>query len=131
MKDLQQKVAYLQGLTKGMELDTKEGKIIGEILETMEELVEYVHFLREEQTDLEEYMESIDSDLADLEDEIYDFDDDDEDFVEVTCPECGEVVCFEAAILYDDDLMEVVCPICDTVVFINGDEEDFDEDEEE
>jgi ribosomal protein S27E len=133
MKDLHQKVAYLQGLTEGMELDTKEGKIIGEILATMEELVEYIYLLREEQVNLEDYVESIDSDLADLEDEVYEFyDEEDDDFIEVACPECGELVGFDAAILYDEDFTEVVCPVCDTVVFINDDDdEDFDEDEDE
>jgi len=132
MKDLQQKVAYLQGLADGMNLDdSKEGKVISEILDLLEDMTERLAFLREEQEDLEEYVESIDSDLSDLEDDFYEEDEDDDvgeedDYVEIECPNCHEHVCFDSSILYEDDLIEVTCPICDAVVFINGDEEDDD-----
>ena len=135
MKELEKKVAYLQGLADGFELeDSKEGKLISEILDVLEDMVECMAFLREEQEDMEEYLEGMDNDLSDLEDDFYeedDEDDDDDDYVEIECPNCHETVCFDSAILYDDDLIEVTCPVCDTVVFINGEEDDFEEDEEE
>ncbi len=107
MKDLQQKVAYLQGLTDGMELsDSKEGKVISEILGVLKDVTEYLEFLKGEQDDLEDYIESIDSDLADLEEEIYDDecccgddDEDDYDYVEMECPNCHDQVCFDYYIL--------------------------------
>ncbi len=130
MKELNQKIAYLQGLAAGMELaDSKEGKLISEILLVMEDMVDHIEVLSEAQSDLEDYVESIDSDLSDLEDDVYEEDDDDDDFddedtVEVTCPNCGEEVCFDADILYSDDLIEVTCPECGEVVFINGDDDE-------
>jgi ribosomal protein S27E len=129
MKDLEQKVAYLQGLTDGLNLEeSKEGKVISEMLGLMEEMIDYMGFLKEEQVELEEYIESIDSDLADLEDDFFDDEEDeDDDFVEIECPNCHEEVCFDAEVLFDDDLIEVTCPVCDTVVYVNGDEEDLDD----
>ena len=56
---------------------------------------------------------------------------DEDDFVEVTCPNCGEEVCFDSDILYDEDLIEVTCPACGAVVFVNGDEDADDLDDEE
>jgi ribosomal protein S27E len=137
MKDLEQRVAYLQGLADGLNMeDSKEGKVISEMLGVLEEIVERLAFLREEQEDMLEYVEGLDDDLSDLEDDFYDEDDEDEededgDFVEIECPNCHETVCFDSAILYDDDLIEVTCPVCDTVVFVNGDEDDFEEEEDE
>ena len=133
MKDLEQRVAYLQGLADGLGLeDSKEGKVITEMLSVLEDIVEHLAFLGEEQDDLIDYVESIDDGLSTLEDDFYeDDDDDDDDYVEIECPNCHETVCFDAGILYDDDLIEVTCPVCDTVVFVNGDEEDFAEDEDE
>ncbi len=136
MKDLEQKVAYLQGLADGLNLqESKEGRVIAEMLTVMQDMVEYVSFLREEQDDLEEYIESIDSDLADLEDDFYEEDeleDLEDDYVEIECPKCNEQVCFDSAILYEDDLIEVTCPVCEAVVFVNGDEDDdFEEIEDE
>ncbi|MEG1500886.1 MAG: hypothetical protein RR396_02930, partial [Clostridiales bacterium] len=93
MKDLQQKVAYLQGLAEGMDVeDSKEGKLITEILDVLEDMSEYMLTLHEGQDDLEDYLENLDSDLADLEDDFYEDEDededDDEDFIQVTCPNC-------------------------------------------
>ncbi|MFZ5650999.1 MAG: AraC family transcriptional regulator, partial [Bacillota bacterium] len=47
--------------------------------------------------------------------------DDVEEYLEVDCPRCGEVVCFDSDILEDNDTIEVTCPNCDEVVFINDD----------
>ena len=123
MKDLQQKVAYLQGLSDGLELDdSREGKVIGEMLKVLEDVAEQLAFLQGQQEDLEDYLESIDSDLADLEDDVYgeeDDEDEDDGMVDVECPVCQEQVCCDEAILYDEDVIEVTCPSCGAVVFTN------------
>ena len=55
MKDLEQKVAYLQGLADGLNLeDSKEGRVISEMLDVMEEIVGCLTFLRDEQEDIED-----------------------------------------------------------------------------
>lgn len=135
MKELLHKVAYLQGLADGLELeDSKEGRLIKEILSVLDLMTDYIGAIDDQVEDMEDYLESIDSDLADVEDEVFDVDDDEDyDMVDVECPNCHEQVCFDASILYDDDLIEVTCPNCGAVVFVNDEEDDeeLEEDEEE
>jgi len=131
MKDLQKRVAYLQGLAEGLELDdSKEGKLISEILAVLEDMADEMAGFQEQLADMDDYMDSIDGDLADVEDQVFgdeeeddEVDADEEDLIDVECPNCHEVVCFDSAILYDDQPTEVTCPVCDAVVFSN--EEDF------
>lgn len=114
MNSLKAKVAYLQGLSNGLEEApaSKEGKLLKEIINTLDEFADSVG-------DLEGYVESIDEDLQYLEDEIYENGAAGSDDLEVECPRCGETVCFDSAILEDDDLIEVTCPECNEVVFTN------------
>ncbi|MEL7567877.1 MAG: CD1247 N-terminal domain-containing protein [Dehalobacterium sp.] len=141
MKDLKQQVSYLQGLAEGLGIseETKEGKIIKQIIEVLEGMALSIDDLKMQQADMETYLESIDDDLNDLEEDFYDDEDDDTDYVEVKCPGCNDIVCFDADILEDDDLVEVTCPRCNEVVFINDGSyddpctcgEDHDEDDDE
>lgn len=134
MKELLQKVAYLQGLADGLELDdSKEGRVIKEILSVLDAMTDYIGAIDEQVEDMEDYLESIDSDLADVEDEVFDTEDEDEDddMVDVECPNCHEQVCFDASILYDDDLIEVTCPNCGAVVFVNDEEDEVEVEEED
>lgn len=85
MEFLFQKVAYLQGLTDGLEIDetSKEGKLLIAIIETLEEFAEVMEEVVEDQIDLEEYVNFIDEDLADVETDVYGDEEDfyfDEDF---------------------------------------------------
>jgi len=115
---LKQKVAYLQGLAEGLDIDhtDKEGKVIASVIQVLNDVAGHIEELRAAQQELEEYMESIDDDLNDLESEL-DFED--EDFIEVECPKCHKEVMFDSDILEDDDTIEVTCPNCNEVVFIN------------
>jgi len=125
MGELKSKVAYLQGLSAGLELnqDSKEGKLLKGIIEVLDQFADTVGELEQGQEQLEDYIESIDEDLYQLEDEYYqDNTCCDDEFLEVDCPKCGETVCFDADILEDDDVVEVTCPNCDEVVFINDDD---------
>ena len=144
MSDLKAKIAYLQGLAEGLDLDkgTKEGKIISAIIDVLAEMSIAVDEMAQYQEELEKYIEAVDEDLGDLEDEVYgyeegccchDHDEDNEDdeeegsFVEIECPKCHDIVRFEASILADDDVIEVTCPNCDEVVYVNDGEEQEDE----
>jgi len=137
VNDLKTRVAYLQGLSAGLEFnaDSKEGRLLKGIIDVLDEFADSVGDLEEAQEQLEDYLESIDEDLYHLEDEIYDEDKFEqntcaEDYVEVDCPRCGETVCFDSDVLEDDDIVEVTCPNCDEVVFINdGDHQAADEPE--
>lgn len=124
MNDLKTRVAYLQGLSAGLDLnaDSKEGKLLKGIIEVLDDFADSVGNLEDAQEQLEDYLDTIDEDLYVLEDEIYENACDcDEEYIEVDCPGCGETVCFEADIVEDDDIVEVTCPNCDEVVFINDD----------
>jgi len=126
---LKENVAYLQGLVEGLDIDTasKEGRIIRDIVDALGDVADAVDQLNSRQSELENYLDSIDGELLELEDSLYG----NGDYVEVECPECEEVVCFDAGILDDEDLVEVTCPNCDTVVFVNDGEYDTDFEDEE
>ena len=99
MDFLLQKVAYLRGLADGLELDesSKEGKVLVNIIDTLDAFVEVMEDMIDDQLDLEEYVNFIDEDLADLEEDFYeedeefedDFDFDFEDYDDC----CGDTSC--------------------------------------
>lgn len=124
MQDLREKVAYLQGLSKGLDLspDTKEGRVLTNVIDVLEDVVSSLDSLWVAHQELEEYMETIDEDLCDLEAEE---DNEDGDYIEVQCPRCHDMVYFDADVIDDDDVIEVTCPNCDEVVFINDGSFDF------
>ncbi len=130
---LNEKASYIKGLCDGMELDTasKEGKVIAALLDLVSEMAIAIEDLEAETEELREYIEEIDEDLGDVEellcDEDDDYDDyecdgdccncdeecdldleDDDEFFEVECPSCGEVICFDGSI----DPEELACPAC-------------------
>ncbi|MDF9408934.1 MAG: hypothetical protein A4E52_00904 [Pelotomaculum sp. PtaB.Bin013] len=137
MNDLKSRVAYLQGLSNGLELspDSKEGKLFHGIIEVLDEFADSFGDLEEGQEQLEDYLETIDEDLYHLEDELYE---DDEvnhitgkrNFIEVKCPGCGETVYFDSHITEDKDVVEITCPNCDEVVFVNDEDYQIDEEPE-
>ncbi|GAW94148.1 CD1247 N-terminal domain-containing protein [Calderihabitans maritimus] len=146
MKDLRKKVGYVQGLMAGLELDegSKEGRIISAIVDLLDEMADALVKIKAEQAELESYVESIDEDLYDLENEIYayDYEDDgaeetpddgdrDEEYVEVECPNCHDIVCFDADILDEDEPVEVICPNCEEVVFVNDEAFEVEEEQED
>lgn len=131
MKYLYEEVAYLKGLAEGLEIskETKEGKIIHKIVEALESFADAIVDIDEEQTELIEYVESIDEDLSDVEDDLYEDDDeecdDDEDFsyIEMECPNCGDLVEIDEDLLYDDEV-DVVCPNCQAIILSAEDDDD-------
>ncbi len=128
MKYLYEEVAYLKGLAEGLEIskETKEGKIIHKIVEVLESFADAIVDLEEEQADLIEYVESIDEDLADMEEDIYEDEDSDEDsdfsYVEMECPNCGDLVDIDEDLLYNDEI-DVICPNCQAIILSSDDED--------
>lgn len=145
MTDLSSKVAYLRGLSDGLELDTtsKEGRLIAELLGIVGEMADSIASLASGQEELETYVDVLDTDLQDLEDEV--FGDDETELEDAAaralpygeplgsagliadcyvCPNCGGMVSRELA---EDDptvetsasegtiLTRLVCPECHTV----------------
>ena len=111
MSYISEKVAYLDGLADGMELgDDKYAKLFRGILDAM-------HAISEEIDDHDEYMEDLSDSIDDLYDEVealddavFEDEDEDDDFLEVTCPECGETVYFDEDMLDAED--GLICPHC-------------------
>jgi len=120
MGNIKEKVAYLQGLTKGLDVSSQsaEGKLLLNVVNVLQDMADEIHCLHIGQEDLENYVETIDEDLTDLEEEVYEETGEGE-MVEVECPVCRETVAFEADVLDDDDMVEVTCPNCGGVVYDN------------
>lgn len=154
-----EKVAYLTGLAEGLGLgsDSKEGKLILAIIDTLSVMADEIEELNDNALDIGEELDAISNDLADVEDFIYDddFDDDDDDYdifgdddddfddddecdceyckgedfsYEVACPSCGAEI-----VLNEDDLAHgsAKCVACgEEIEFDYDSDEDEDDDEE-
>ena len=118
---ISEKVAYLKGLSDGLNIDTeksKEGKLISVIIDILEEVGMSIEDLEENATAMGEEIDAISDDLSDVEEIVYEDDDeddddccccDDDDFFEVECPNCKEELCI------DEDVLEagfIECPNC-------------------
>lgn len=131
MKHLYEEVAYLKGLAEGLEIsaESKEGKMIHKIVDALEVFAEAIVTLDEEQEELQDFVESIDEDIADMEEDLYEEDDDEDDedfsYIEMECPNCGELVEIDEDLLYDDEV-DVVCPDCKAVILSSEDDCDDD-----
>jgi formylmethanofuran dehydrogenase subunit E len=120
MESLTSKVAYLAGFIDGLELDktTKEGKAIEQIIEVLKDMALEIEGISENQMDIEDYLGELDEDLAYVEDDLFDIDEDEDDdddddlddFIEMKCGSCGEVIYVDSVIV--DDGEDMLCPRC-------------------
>ena len=154
---LKEKVAYLKGLSEGLGLDaeSKEGKLITVIIDTLSEMAAEIEELSENALDIGEELDAISSDLADVEEFLFDDEDDDfddyDDFLDfdeddydddecdceycgngkfsydIECPSCGAEIHLEESDLLNDS---VKCHSCGEVLEFDFDDVD-DEDEED
>ena len=122
---ISEKVAYLKGLAEGLHIDTdksKEGKLINVMIGILEEIGLALEDLEENSLALGEEIDVLSDDLADVEAVVFDEDEDedyededeeefDDDWFEVECPNCDEVL-----VVDEDALAEgyIKCPNCDT-----------------
>lgn len=135
---LTEKAAYIKGLAEGLSLDASkpETKIINALIDLVDDLSLSVCDLEDELVLVGEQVDAVDEDLDALESYVYDDDDcdcccddccDDEDeFFEVECPACGEVINVDEGILESGS---IECPNCgENLEFdIEYDEEEDDE----
>lgn len=132
---ISEKVAYIQGLFEGMELDKSDKKmarVLSEVLDVLTEIGQRLDAVDEVMDEFDEELDALTGDVSNLEDEVYGDEDDfdlDEDFFEIPCPTCGE------DLIVDDEALEagvVDCPACGTKFALSledeGDEEDGDKD---
>ena len=128
---ISEKVAYVKGMFDGMSLDTeksKEAKLIGAMLDVLEEVGLSIEDLEENVEVLSEEIEEVSDDLEDVEELLFDEEDDecgcedDDDFFEIACPNCEE------ELVIDGDVLEagfIQCPNCKERFTIDlSDEED-------
>lgn len=116
------RVAYIKGLAKGLDIDTstKEGKLLNEIIDVLEDMALEIEEIQEDITTLDDELCQVSDDLELLEDVFYeDFEDDDMDhidsgddepvFYEVVCPSCDNEITIDEDVL---DLGSIDCPNC-------------------
>lgn len=146
---LSEQMSYLHGLVDGLDIDmtTKEGKVLGQVLEVLQSTVLYVDDLQDQIDELTELCEDIDEDLGEVEefllddedeldfcdddsdDEDYDFDE--EDLYETVCPTCENTIVLADSIL-DEGSMK--CPCCGELLEFDFDDisiDDFEESDDE
>ena len=121
MMTITEKAAYLKGLAEGLALDAAkpETKLINAIIDLLDDLTLTVSDLEDGLEILNEQVDAVDEDLDELEGFVYedldddDFDDEDEDYFEIECPKCGEVICVDEGVMMDGSIN---CPNCDEVL---------------
>ena len=109
---LTEKAAYLKGLASGLELDEKkpETKLINAMIDLIDDIALTVADLDDELAVVTEHVDLIDEDLESLEEDFYeDEEDEEDDLIKVTCPNCGDDIYIDDAILNDGELQ---CPNC-------------------
>jgi len=146
---IKEKVAYLQGLAEGLDIENKEGKLFSTIIDTLCDVADEIEDLNENALDIGEELDAISDDLADVEEIIkdmeadaddFDFDDDDDYYVDdasssdkcdycgrseftidVNCPECNAEIELDEEDLANES---VVCPACGKLIELEIDEVD-------
>ena len=137
---ISEKVAYLKGLADGLDLDkesTKESKILGVVIDLLEEISYAIEDLEETDLVLSEGLDAVSEDLEDVETLLYDdedddfddFDDDfdDDQFFVIECPNCDEELHIDGSVL---DAGQISCPNCSELFALDLVDDDEDEDEE-
>ncbi len=140
--DINEKVAYIKGLTDGLKLNEKDDTVmvLKAVIDLLEDITDEITDLGELYDELSEQVDEIDQDLSIVEDDLYDseedddFDDDfdeDSEYYEVVCPTCGDEICVSEDILIEGS---IDCPNCGeelafdfsslTADEINGDNEE-------
>lgn len=144
--NLTEKAAYIKGLADGLNYnkESAEGKLIAALIDMVDEMAKSISILDETVEELNDYIEEIDEDLGDVEEYLMEEDeeyddcdcdcdccdcdcDEDDEYFEIECPSCGEVVCFDESI----DPEDLVCPACHEKFACLVDEEDLEKLDEE
>ncbi|MFU0801211.1 MAG: TFIIB-type domain-containing protein [Xylanivirga thermophila] len=126
MNNLVERVSYLKGLVDGLGIneDTKEGKVLLNIIDVLDDIVNAVSEIDASQSDLDEYIQAVDDDLGDVEEFLYGDYDDDSEYIEVECPHCHQNVYFDDEIFDSED--DLICPNCHNLIYSDDEFEDND-----
>ena len=120
---ISEKVAYLKGLSEGLNLDTetKEGKILSVVIDILEDIGLSIADLEENHLALGDEIDQLSNDLSDIEDIVYeDEEEDEEEYFEVECPKCNEKITVDEGILEGGSIQ---CPNCGEKIEFDFDDE--------
>ncbi len=116
--DICEKIAYIKGLTEGLQLDesTKEGKILAAIIDLLGDMTEEICEVEEALDEITEQLDAVDEDLSTVEDIIYDDEEcdccgGDDELYEIECPACHDTIYLDE---YDLEEEGIECPNCGT-----------------
>ena len=109
----QERLAYLAGLAEGIEQneDPATGGLLSGIVELLNDLSREIGEVRREQQSLAEDMDELADELGVEPSDVV-----------VECPSCGREVAFASSLL-DEDELELTCPNCGEVVYTPGEDE--------
>lgn len=109
----QERLAYLAGLAEGIEQtdDPATGGLLSGIVGVLDELSREITEVRRAQRNLAEDMDELADELGVEPSDVV-----------VECPACGREVAFATRLLDEDDL-ELTCPNCGEVVYTPGEDE--------
>ena len=123
-----EKVAYLKGLAEGLALDESkpEAKLIKAMIDVLDDIALSVSDLEDGLDLFSEQLDAVDEDLDELEGFVYEdlddcccddcddcCDEDEEEYYDVECPSCGEVICVDRDILEEGSIN---CPKCNELL---------------
>ena len=126
--DICEKIAYIKGLAEGLAIDESkpEAKLIGAIIDVLDDIALTVSDLEDGLDIFSEQLDAVDEDLDELESFVYeelddcdcdcdcdDCYDDEEEYYDVECPSCGEVICVDREILEEGS---ITCPNCNELL---------------
>ncbi|MGI6269683.1 MAG: CD1247 N-terminal domain-containing protein [Candidatus Howiella sp.] len=132
-----EKVAYIKGMIEMADLEeSKENKLIKAIVDVLDDMALSIEDLEDGAAELTEQIDAVDEDLANLEEDFYEDEDDcceddeDDDFYEMECPACHDIIYIDEGMLDEGGIQ---CPNCGTDLEFDFecDCEDCDHDEAE
>lgn len=129
MENISSRLSYVKGLMEGMNFDetSNEGKIFKALLSVLDEINDSIDDLYDYQDEIAEQVDLIDEDLAAVEEGLLEDDecDCDEEYYEVECPECHEIVCVDEDTLLQNE--DIYCPNCKAKIDIDLEDCDCDD----
>lgn len=136
MNELVKRVAYLKGLADGFQIDKDrgEGKLLMEIIETLDGFADALLAVQETQEEMSDYLEDMDESVSGMEELLFGDEEDDDDeedeeeddgLIEYDCPHCDTTIFFDENTFSMED--KHVCPNCKKPIFCDAEEEDGDD----
>ena len=114
MSYLTEKMAYINGLAEGLDIDetTKEGKLLLAIVEAITDMADEISEISDLHEETQMQLDEVDEDLDALEEYVYDEEEYDDDEVEfaVECPSCHDMIYLDPELIEDED--KITCPNC-------------------